>query len=226
LKKRYLHFISVIIAVVLLLSSFFRNSFNRSFEQTTHQVSDTSSCPPEGNAQTERLKELNKLKNRILFPGKADFDTTITLEKIFAPGDDKNRWTASKAVRITGYIYEVKPGGTETCNCKAKEKDKKDSHIEMVTDPMSSGKMNRFIMEVTPRIRKILNEKGENWTTSALRDKLLGRWVEVEGWLFFDEEHSHQAENTAPDKPNNWRATAWEIHPVTNFKIVQRPVKK
>jgi len=80
---------------------------------------------------------------------------------------------------------------------------------------------------VTPRIRAIMKQKGENWSTSALRDKLLGRWVRMDGWLFFDEEHDNTSENTAPQRPNNWRATAWEIHPLTAFEITVKPkIKK
>jgi hypothetical protein len=53
--------------------------------------------------------------------------------------------------------------------------------------------------------------------------KLLGRWVKVTGWMLFDVEHQSEAENTAPGRPRNWRATAWEVHPVTAIEIVQRP---
>jgi hypothetical protein len=38
--------------------------------------------------------------------------------------------------------------------------------------------------------------------------------------LFFDGEHEHQAENTEPDGDRNWRATAWEIHPITSLEVV------
>ena len=65
--------------------------------------------------------------------------------------------------------------------------------------------------------------KGEDWSTKKLRDKLLGRWVSFEGWLLFDEEHWNQAENTNPGRERNWRATAWEIHPVTSLKVSVKP---
>ena len=83
--------------------------------------------------------------------------------------------------------------------------------------------MQRMVVEVSPRIRKLMSEKGINWDTKTLRDKLLGRWVKFEGWLFFDEEHANAAENTNPGRERNWRATAWEIHPVTNIEITVRP---
>ena len=43
------------------------------------------------------------------------------------------------------------------------------------------------------------------------------------GWLFFDSEHTNAAENTNPGNASNWRATAWELHPVTSFSIVPKP---
>ena len=179
-------------------------------------------CPVEGSANSERIAKLNRLKNRNTFPSKTDFDSTITLKEILKPGDDAKRWDVLKAAKITGYVYDVKPGGVETCNCKTKEIDERDTHIEILLDPMSDNKIKRMVVEVTPRIREIMKAKGEDWTTKKLRDKLLGRWVCFEGWLLFDEEHANQAENTNPGRERNWRATAWEIHPVTAFKITTR----
>jgi hypothetical protein len=61
-----------------------------------------------------------------------------------------------------------------------------------------------------------------DWSTQALRDKVLGRWVEVTGWMLFDVVHESEAENTAPGRPRNWRATAWEVHSVTAIEVVRR----
>lgn len=182
-----------------------------------------SDCPPEGNTKSERVAGLNKLKNRTVFPKPEDFDAEINLSKMLEPGNDEKRWNVLKAAKITGYVYDVKPGGVETCNCKTKEISERDTHIEIVYDPMNNGKTQRVIVEVTPRMREVIKSKGEDWSTAKLRDKLLGRWVAFEGWLLFDEEHVNQAENTNPGREKNWRATAWEIHPVTNFKVVSKP---
>lgn len=156
-------------------------------------------------------------------PAAADIDSSITLTKILAPGNDAERWSTAKAAKITGYVYDVKPGGVETCNCKTKEIDKRDTHIELLADPMHDDKMLRMIVEVTPRMREKMKAEGVDWSTNALRDKLLGRWVTFTGWLLFDEEHASQAENTDPGRPRNWRATAWEIHPVTKIEISKKP---
>ena len=187
------------------------------------QNTTDSICPAEGNAQSQRIRDLNKLKNRNKFPEEKDFDNSVSLEKILLPGNDKTRFDVNKAARIKGYVYDVKTGGVETCNCKTKEKDLRDTHIEIVLDPMNQEKAKRFIVEITPRLREMMRKQGINWSTNNLRDKFLGRWVQIEGWLFFDEEHANASENTNPQKENNWRASAWEIHPITKLEVIKRP---
>jgi hypothetical protein len=65
--------------------------------------------------------------------------------------------------------------------------------------------------------------RGADWSTRPLRDHFLGRWVKVRGWMLFDAEHKGEAENTAPGRPRNWRATAWEVHPVKSIEVVPGP---
>jgi hypothetical protein len=178
-----------------------------------------NSCPTEGNAKTEHLQELNKLKNRSKFPEAKDINHKITLGEILKKGDDKERWNHEQAAKVIGYVRDVKVGGVETANCKTKDKNLRDTHIELVLNPMSAEKNQAVIVEVTPRIRKIMAEKGIDWSTKMLRSKYLGRWVEVEGWMMYDFEHANMAENTKPGNLKNWRATAWEIHPITSIKI-------
>lgn len=180
-------------------------------------------CPVEGETRSVSLQSLNRLKNRSVFPEAKDFDSTITLEKILQPGDDHDRWSSYKAAEITGYVVDVKIGGVETCNCKAKDADHRDTHIELLLDPNDLSNNKKMIVEVTPRIRRLMSEKNEDWSTRRLRDKILGRWIQVKGWMLFDEEHSTQAENTNPGNPKNWRATCWEIHPVTSIEVISRP---
>jgi hypothetical protein len=108
-------------------------------------------------------------------------------------------------------------------NCHATDPPDRDTHIELVLDPMNSSEIRRFIVEVTPRGRALADQRGDDWSTRALRDNLQGRWVRVRGWLLFDAEHESQSVNTAPNRPRDWRATAWEIHPVTSLEVVDRP---
>ncbi len=165
----------------------------------------------------------NPFKNRYSFPKPTDFDTSLHLENFIDGTAAKDKFSQTKAVEVTGYIYDVKVGGKETCNCKTTDPLFRDTHIELTMNDHETGKEKRFIVEVTPRIRQIFATKGIDWTTEALRGKLKGQMVKVQGWLFYD--FSHETENYSDD-PNdtigkdNWRATSWEIHPVTSIEII------
>jgi hypothetical protein len=76
-----------------------------------------------------------------------------------------------------------------------------------------------MIFEITPRLRAIALARGLDWSTQALQS-LKGHRVKIKGWMLFDFEHTDESENTAPKKRDNWRATAWEIHPATDISIL------
>ena len=46
---------------------------------------------------------------------------------------------------------------------------------------------------------------------------------QIRGWLFLDQIHADEAENTTPGRKKNWRATAWELHPVTSIEVLAGP---
>lgn len=180
-------------------------------------------CGLEGDATNPTVRELNQLKNRTIAPEPQQLDPRVTLAAMLEPGDDRSRWDERLGAEITGYVWDVKVGGVETVNCRASDPQHRDTHIELVLDPMNSAAAHRVIVEVTPRVRALAQQRGEDWSTSALRDRLQGRWVRVRGWLLFDSEHSGQSVNTAPRRPRDWRATAWEVHPITSIEVEDRP---
>lgn len=180
-------------------------------------------CGMEGDASSPFVRSMNRLKNRYTPPEALEVDPRVTLEAMIEPGDDARRWDERHGAEIRGYVWDVKVGGVETVNCHASDPSGRDTHIELVVDPMNSGEERRAIVEVTPRWRAIMAGQGVDWSTAGLRDHFQGRWVRVRGWLFFDAEHREQSVNTAPGRARDWRATAWEIHPVTSIEVVPRP---
>ena len=186
------------------------------------QAPQETGCPPEGDAKSIKVQQLNTLKNRTQIVDEASIDHAVTLAKILEPGDDSQRFNTNQAVEITGYVAEVKSGGPETCNCKADDEDDEDTHIELVENAMHFTRNQKVIIEVTPRMRKLMAAKGIDWSTETLRYKYLGRRVKVQGWLLFDFEHERSAENTNPGNPRNWRATSWEVHPITSIEVTTR----
>jgi hypothetical protein len=79
------------------------------------------------------------------------------------------------------------------------------------------------IVEITPRLRAQMKEKGVDWATPTLKKQIEGKWIKVTGWLLFDSMHFGEAENTNPGGSHNWRATCWEIHPITSLEVLDGP---
>jgi hypothetical protein len=179
-------------------------------------------CGMAGNAAGARGQALNRLKNRYTAPEPAVMDTGATLAALLSPGDDRGRWSDQRGAAVVGYVRDVKPGGFETSNCLAKAREFRDTHIELIVDPANLAALP-VIVEVTPRWRAMMAAQGVDWSTATLRRQILGRWVRVTGWLMFDAEHADAATNTAPGHPHDWRATAWEVHPITELLVVPRP---
>lgn len=213
----------VVVATVLV--SFFLGSLpsGPADQLRTSDLLTYHGCGMEGDARSPAVKALNRLKNRYTAPTPEEINPKVTLAAILAPGYDIGRWKVNYGAAITGYVYDVKVGGVETVNCHATNPQYRDTHIELVSDPMDNGEIRRVIVEVTPRWRAIEAANGTDWSTRALRDRFLGRWVKITGWMLFDVEHENQAENTAPGLSRDWRATAWEIHPITSIEVVTHP---
>jgi len=186
---------------------------------------DFDGCPDSGNAKPHHVSVLNRFKNRGADPQDADIDSSVTLAAMLAPSlDDAPRFDATKAAEITAYVFRVIPGGrSETSNCKLGDPVHRDSHIELTLSPSDTTPIRRVIVEVTPRWRAALRDQGIDWSTATLQQTVEGHWVRVRGWLMFDAEHKAQAENTHQGGDRNWRATAWEIHPVTAMTIIPQP---
>ncbi len=160
---------------------------------------------------------LGTLKNRTAIPTAADYDRSLTLAGLLQPGPDTDRWSASRAAAITGYVVAVHEAGIESANCFSLRR--RDTHIEVALR-REAPERERVILEVTPPMRDWAAARGLDWSTEALQRTLAGRLTRVEGWLLFDVEHVRDAENSNPGRPGNWRATAWEVHPVTSISAV------
>ena len=185
-------------------------------------------CPLRGSASAKSTKKANEniLKNRWNLPTPTDFDNTVTTAALVKPGNDRTRWSAQRAARIRGYVAAVAIGTLgESCNCGSKAAIDSDTHIAIVADSSTAqDKRTHVIVEITPRLRESLASliSPIDWSTDSLKGRLQGKKVEFEGWLFFDSAHAGEATNTHPNDPKhaNWRATCWEIHPVTALQVL------
>jgi len=175
-------------------------------------------CPNAGIALTSHARSLHRLKNRTLLPQSSDLDTNVTLDALLQPGDDSNRWSTNRAAKIQAQVIDVAYARPEATNCYSPCR--RDIHI-VVAQRDKAAKSEQVIVEVTPNLREWAETNGVDWSEGALRKQLVGHWCEFEGWLYFDEGHEKESENSAPHNPENWRATAWEIHPVTRIAVIR-----
>ena len=175
-------------------------------------------CPPQGAAVSPSGREFMRLKNRDAEPAPQDFDASMTLEALLRRGDDRARWSESRAGRVEGYVVEVVEGGVEAANCYSYRE--RDTHVH-VAPRADAPRTEWVVVEVTPRAREHARRKGQDWSAESLRRELVGRLCRFEGWLLFDREHADESENIAPGARGNWRATAWELHPVTAIEVLR-----
>jgi hypothetical protein len=178
----------------------------------------TLNCPGVGIALTSNARQLHRLKNRTSVPRDVDFDPRVTIDALLQPGTDSDRWSVTHAARIQGEVIDVAYARAEATNCFSPCR--RDIHI-VVAKHKGAQKNEQIILEVTPNLRESVLQRGIDWSEKTLQAALVGHWCEFEGWLYFDVGHAKEAENTSPQDPTNWRATAWEIHPVTSIKVMR-----
>ena len=175
-------------------------------------------CPACGSAKSLKGKKLNVLKNRD-DPG--DNFETRTVPEIRKRSNNK-KFNPEMAVELTGYVVSVEKGGfQEACNCGRSKL--RDLHINVAATPQEKNNNRRFvIVEITPRWQEKLGFDNSNYKTmlAAANTKFKGKWVTFRGWMLFDEFHVTESESTNPGGARNWRATPWEVHPVTSFEVL------
>jgi hypothetical protein len=147
--------------------------------------------------------------------------------------DDLSRLGEGHVVGMVGFLYYVKKGGKESSNCQLTDADDIDLHIGIGFDPQVAAKLaskkkltsderseihqSSVIVEVTPHWRAQFNPA---WTLAAFTP-VVGRQVRVVGQLLADSEHYVAKDDCgfADAGSTCWRASIWELHPVTRFEV-------
>lgn len=179
-----------------------------------------NNCGMEGSATTTDEKMQNRLKNRYAIPPPQAYNKAVTFDELMKPGNDIIRFSTMQAAELYGYVYDVRAEEAESCNCNKRDFKFRDTRIELIQNPGNTEGKYRVFVKVTPRIREMMTQKNMDWSTNALRTQILGKFVKIKGWLFFDKEHMYLAENTNPKNKLNTRATCWELHPVVEIEVV------
>ncbi len=189
-------------------------------------------CKACGTAKTTSTQALNVLKNR---DDKAASPETITVAEIRKASNDK-KFSPDKQVSVKAFVASVVSGGNkETCNCG--RNDLRDIHINIVAKASEVGDLSKYvIVEFTPRWQKNFGLKDSNYQKmlAAVRKDIQGKWIQFDGWMLYDSMHKNASKTTMPKQPTcpddgkehpkcNWRATPWEVHPVTAYTKVSAP---
>lgn len=203
----------------IIIIPLFLLTYSIAFSQEVLNVGNML-CPIEGSAKRKNDQELNRLKNRYDFPRPSDVDMRFNWKELGKFEDDRDLFDQKKAAILRGYVLSVKMSAKETCNCNSTDPDFKDTHIVLTPSKNEKGILNQIVVEVTPRMRLLMKQKGVDWSQPALK-KLVGQTIEVQGWLFYDFKHGDQSAKVMKKTNDVTRSTSWEIHPVTRITIVR-----
>jgi hypothetical protein len=191
-------------------------------------------CKACGSATSAKGQKLNVLKNR----GDAPTDPQeVTVAEIRDPANNTGHFDPAQQVRVTGYVASLDKGGfKESCNCG--RTDLRDIHINIVAKASERNNKTKFVVvEITPRWQEKLNldDSDYNAMLQEVKTQILHKFVRFEGFMMSDSFHITESKNTAAagtprckddghdPKPCVWRATTWEVHPVTAYTVVPAP---
>jgi len=193
------------------------------FPVTSYSQTPFDGCAPEGKRKkTAKNKTgkvpakeaaMNRMKNRDDITG--SIDHSITIQDLIKTPEQADL-DENSALEITGFVADVIDGTPrETCNCA--RSDIADIHIDVVAKQKDRNNNDKYvIVEISPRFQNKLGDM------KSVKKKITGKWVKFTGWLTYDYKHRSNAANVKKTG-NIWRATAWEVHPVTKFKVVPAP---
>ncbi len=185
---------------------------------------DLASCPDKGCSKPGVLPpdpDLNVQKNRTSATGtprRYTYAQFVGLNSKAVNKKLRKNWTAAEKQQVeavenaspavlVAYLYDATLSDAETCNCYLDGE--RDYHIWLAKTSVEPDKGELVVVEITPRMR----QKIAGWDIKKLNtlEKRHAK-VRVTGWITFDNEHWDFPERGI-------RATAWEIHPITDFEV-------
>lgn len=164
---------------------------------------------------------------------------------------NRKHWTAADSalvipyegipLTVEGYFEIVKPQKAsapsgnnsvgEAPNCHSWAEGDTDWHIALVSDP-SETEDRAVVVEPTPRTKRLnpgwvpgnVTRFAVRRTASSARDEAGAPRVRITGFLMFDPVHPTHIEGKCTSNCANrnfFRATLWEVHPVTRIEVLQ-----
>ena len=175
--------------------------------------------PPSALARhTDQHRYLDEQKNRTDTPARyerltfAEFLALPTVpERYTVPDWESVRTQTRRGVRLEGYIAEVIRASDGATYRRPPDQGDLHVHLRAARQPQCGvgGLRNQQIVtEVTPHFQPPTT----GWSYEALLDLCQRQArVRISGWLLHDYQHIRDI--------GAWRASAWEIHPVTSIEV-------
>jgi hypothetical protein len=167
------------------------------------------------------LYKLNVDKNRTAIPTAADFDKKITLGDLIAIDATENKFSNRTAVDIEGFVTSIHLVKGGSANFNSTDPQKMVVRIYLSPSATDNDKKHQLIANITPAMILAAAKRGEDYSIGALSKSLPGKKVRIQGWLFYNVEHKEQAYAENPNGQMVYRASCWEVTPVTLVKVVQ-----
>ncbi len=169
-------------------------------------------CGPTGDATDDKIKALNKNKNRTDKPAGDAYVPIIWTALRDLPSDRSSDLPGAPIVVEGFLVHRVKienDGTGESTNCHLLADDEVDWHIYLSDTAGLDDISQAVIVETTPRTRPL-----HKWQKPDL-DKVVNKntAVRISGWLLYDFEHTNVI--------GTQRASVWEVHPITKIEVKQ-----
>jgi hypothetical protein len=200
---------SILVTILILSSVYAQTPFDGCAPEGRRKKTESN---PTGKVPAKE-QAMNRMKNRDNITG--TIDHSVTIQTLMAAKEEIDI-NPNRPIQITAYVADVIPGTPrETCNCA--RSDIADIHIDVVAKKADRNKKVKYvIVEISPRFVEKLGD------VASVKAAITNKWVKFTGWPTYDYKHRSNARNIKA-KGNIWRATAWEVHPVTDFKVVPAP---
>ena len=172
-------------------------------------------CPKSGSAKTAKQKQLNIAKNKSVSVSSSKTPVFIPLDSMIttAKQDDVNWFIVGDYIVTEGFLINAIEEGPESCNCSGADANLKNGDVHMYLGLTKNAKpKNCMIIEITPAFKK-KHPDYEKWLTP-------GKKIRVTGYLLYDFIHRKDALMTCTNCGKTWRNNCWEIHPITNIKLL------
>jgi hypothetical protein len=157
--------------------------------------------------EDEDFKLLNAQKQRSALPGRT---LDVTIAQIVGwshgypmPPAGLPREKYSKTDR--DYVYAEERNAVRVSGYLLKAEAQPDGDIHLYLGERDDADLGgSIISEMTPSL-----ESSKSWSAAKVQ-RYQGQQVRISGWLLWDEQHGKGSD----------RATSWEIHPVTEFEVL------